>query len=189
MKNKDVKLFEDTVMNEQQMDQLVQLYGKDILRFCRITAGNAEEGNDLYQDTMLILLEKCHQLDMTQNVKAYAVSTALKLWKNRKRKLLRRLQLVPQESLEELSELGIHPGAEGSSPEEILLRRTRIRQVRQIVEQLPEKYRLPVQLFYSADLPISAIAQILKLPENTVKSRLHRAKEKIRRELEETERE
>lgn len=187
MKNIDVKIFEDTVMNEQQMDQLVQIHGKDILRFCRITTGNVEEGNDLYQDTMLILLEKRNQLDTAQNVKAYAVSTALKLWKNRKRKLVRRLHLVPQESLEGLNEQGIHPGEEGTSPEEILIRKNQIQTVRHLVEQLPEKYRLPVQLFYSADLPISAIAQILKLPENTVKSRLHRAKEKIRRELEETE--
>ena len=59
--------------------------------------------------------------------------------------------------------------------------------VRQLVEQLPEKYRLPIQLYYSADLTVASIAQVLKLPENTVKSRLRRAKQKIRISLEEME--
>lgn len=174
-------------MNEQQMEQTVQLYGRDILRFCRITAGNTEDGDELYQDTMLTLLEKRNRLDPAWNIKSYAISVALNLWKDRKRKIARRLRLVPQESLEDLSEQGIHPGDETESPEEVLIRENQIQMVRKIVAVLPEKYRLPVQLYYSADLGISAIAEILNLPENTVKSRLHRAKEKIRRTLEELE--
>ena len=173
-------------MNEQQMEQLVQCWGKDLLRFCRITTGNREDGDELYQDTMLMLLEKRDRLDALQNVKAYAASAALKLWKGRRRKLARRLSLVPQESLEGLSEQGIQPGTV-SSAEEILMEQVQIRTVRQLVQQLPEKYRLPIQLYYSAGLTVAAIAQVLKLPENTVKSRLHRGKKTIRTKLEEME--
>ena len=176
-------------MNEIQMEQTVALYGRDILRFCRITTGNSEAGDELYQDTMLILLEKREKLDAEQNIKSYAISVALRLWKNRKQKFLRRLQLVPQDSLEGLAEQGIQPGGESISPEELVLKRNQMALVRHLVAQLPEKYRLPVQLFYSADLNISQISKILKLPENTVKSRLHRAKEILRRKLEEQEHE
>ena len=175
-------------MNEAQMEQIVQSCGADILRFCRITTGSREEGDELYQDTMLTLLEKQEQLDDAQNIKGYAISVALHLWKNRKRKWMRRLRLVPQESLEDLAEQGIQTGAEaGASPEELLIRKNQVRLVRQLVEELPEKYRLPVRLYYSADLTVSAIAGILELPENTVKSRLHRAKAMIRKRLEELE--
>ena len=45
-------------MNNDEFDQFVLKFGKDILRFCRMTAGNAENGDELYQDTMLKLLEK-----------------------------------------------------------------------------------------------------------------------------------
>lgn len=184
----DVRLFEETVMNEVQLEHIVSAYGKDILRFCRMTAGNAQEGDDLYQDTMLILLEKLDCLEPVENIKSYALSVSIRLWKNRKRKFARRLRLVPQESLEALTELGVQPAEGGdASPEEILIRQSQIRLVRQMVEQLPEKYRLPIQLYYSADLTVASIAQVLKLPENTVKSRLRRAKEKIRTSLEEME--
>lgn len=175
-------------MNETQLEQIVQRHGADILRFCRITAGSWDAGDELYQDTMLTLLEKQDRLDAAQNIKSYAIAVSLRLWKNRTRKWVRRLRLVPQESLEELSEQGIQPGgAEGASPEELLIRKNQVEAVRQLVGQLPEKYRLPIQMYYSADLPISAIGEILNLPENTVKSRLHRAKATIRKKLEEME--
>lgn len=174
-------------MNDEQMEQLVRSCGVDILRFCRITAGSRELGDDLYQDTMLTLLEKQELLDESRNAKSYALSVAMKLWKNRKRKWLRRSQLVPQESLEELTALGIQPGDAAGSPEEVLLRKQQIFQVRQQVAQLPDTYRIPLQLYYSAGLAVSGIAEVLKLPENTVKSRLHRAKKMIRTQLEEME--
>lgn len=174
-------------MNEMEMDQFVSACGKDILRFCRMTAGSFQEGDDLYQDTMLILLEKLDRLDPEENMKSYALSVSIRLWKNRKRKFVRRFQRVPQESLEELAEQGIRPGGDDTSPEEILICQAQIHLVRQLVQQLPEKYRLPIQLYYSAGLTVSAIAQVLKLPENTVKSRLHRGKEKLRKCMEEME--
>ena len=173
-------------MNEIQLEQVVEACGKDILRFCRFTAGSTEAGDDLYQDTMLTLMEKLVNVDTEQNVKSYALSISLRLWKNRQRKFARRLRLVPQESLEGLTEQGILPGTE-DTPEDRLLRKNQVCTVRLLVEKLPEKYRLPIQMYYSAQLPVREIARILRLPENTVKSRLHRGKQSIRGKLEELE--
>ena len=171
-------------MEQEQLAQIITAYGPDILRFCRITAGNSAEGDELYQDTMLILLEKRNILDASQNVKSYAISTAVKLWKNRKRKIARRLQLVPLESLEELTRRGIQTG-ETASPEDTLLQKSQAKALQEMICQLPQRYRLPLQLHYSADLPVKEIAKLMKLPESTVKTRLRRAKEQLRQKLEE----
>ena len=171
-------------MEKARLAQIIAAYGSDILRFCRITAGSSAEGDELYQDTMLTLLEKRNGLDESQNGKSYAISVAVKLWKNRQRKTARRLRLVPQESLEELTQRGIQPG-ETASPEEALFRKNQAEILREMIRQLPEKYRLPLQLHYSADLPVKEIAKLMKLPESTVKTRLRRAKEQLRQKLEE----
>ena len=171
-------------MEKERLAQIIAAYGSDILRFCRITTGSSVEGDELYQDTMLVLLEKQSKLDRSQNVKAYALSVAVKLWKNRQRKVARRLRLVPQESLEELTQRGIQPG-EAPSPEETLLQKSQTEVLRELIRQLPEGYRLPLQLHYSADLPVKEIAKLMKLPESTVKTRLRRAKEQLRQKLEE----
>ena len=117
-------------------------------------------------------------------MKSYAISVAVKLWKNKQRKAARRLQLVPQESLEELAQHGIQPGETGS-PEEALFQKSQTEVLREMIRLLPERYRLPLQLHYSADLPVKEIAKLLKLPESTVKTRLRRAKEQLRQKLEE----
>ena len=50
-------------MNNNEFEQFVLQNGKDILRFCRIITGNTENGDELYQDTMLKLLEKQQDLE------------------------------------------------------------------------------------------------------------------------------
>lgn len=71
-------------MDKHEFEQFVTEHGKDILRFCRMNAGSTECGNELYQDTMIKLLEKQKKLDAAQNIKSYAMQTAILLWKARK---------------------------------------------------------------------------------------------------------
>ena len=49
---------------------------------------------------------------------------------------------------------------------------------------LPEKYRIPVYLYYSAELSVKEIAEVMKIPEGTVKSRMNKAKHLLKKELE-----
>ena len=55
--------------------------------------------------------------------------------------------------------------------------------VRRAVCALPEKYRLPVMLFYFEDMAVADIAKTLDLPEGTVISHLHRGRARLREEL------
>jgi len=52
------------------------------------------------------------------------------------------------------------------------------------VASLPEKYKIPIYLYYSADMPIHDISRILGLPEGTVKSRMRKAKKQLKEKLE-----
>ncbi|MDE7199052.1 MAG: sigma-70 family RNA polymerase sigma factor [Lachnospiraceae bacterium] len=175
-------------MNKDEFELFVLKYGKDILRFCRMTAADAETGDELYQDTMLKLLEKRNRLDFTQNTKSYALSTSIFLWKNKRKKYANRLRLVPTESMDEMSDEGkqVSDHTHEISPEQIVLRRDEIDMVQRLVASLPEKYRMPVYLYYSADMQIKEISDILELPEGTVKSRMRKAKRLLREELEAT---
>ena len=53
-----------------------------------------------------------------------------------------------------------------------------------LVQQLPEKYRLVVYLYYSADMKLTEIAECLHLSVNTVKTRLRKAKSLLKEKLE-----
>ena len=51
------------------------------------------------------------------------------------------------------------------------------------IRQLPSKQRAAVHLFYGEDLTVEEIASALGIPAGTVKSRLHQARETLRRHL------
>lgn len=175
-----------SAMNNDEFERFVLKFGKDILRFCRMTAGDVENGDELYQDTMLKLLEKKKRLDSTQNTKSYALSTSIYLWKNKKKKYANRMRLVPIDSMNEMSDAGyqISEHENGTSPEHIVLQQNEVDMIQRLVASLPEKYRIPIYLYYSADLQINEVSEILGLPEGTVKSRMRKAKKLLKEKLE-----
>lgn len=174
-------------MTELEFDDLISFHGKDILRFCRVTAG-CPEGDELYQDTLLTLWEQRERLDVSVNVKSYALSVAVRLWKNQKRKYARRKRILPSLSYEEGAERGDFAGLSDDtcvSPEQKAMEQETEKEVRAAVRSLKEKYRQVILLHYSADLKTKEIAECLGIPENTVKTRLRKAKEILKAGLEE----
>ena len=166
-------------MDQHEFEQFVLENGKNILRFCRLTCQDTESGDELYQDTMLKLLDKRQQLDSQQNVQSYALSISILLWKNKKKKYANRNRLIPMESMDAMEQ------ESAPSPETCILQADEKKMIQKIVADLPEKFRIPIHLYYSADLSIQEIAETLKIPEGTVKSRLNKARQLLKKELEE----
>lgn len=78
--------------------------------------------------------------------------------------------------IEEIAEPS-QPADQLSSVEE----RSQYEVVRRAVLALPSRYREPVVLFYFHDKDVAAAARTMGLPEGTVKARLSRARELLRR--------
>lgn len=58
------------------------------------------------------------------------------------------------------------------------------RELLRAVMSLPEKYRVPLHLFYYEDYTIKQIGDILGSPEATIKIRLKRGREKLKKVIE-----
>jgi RNA polymerase sigma-70 factor (ECF subfamily) len=74
--------------------------------------------------------------------------------------------------------------ADGDSPERRLLRSAARDAVLEAVKELPEKYRICVDLFFFYDRSYQEIEAITGLPVNTIKSHVFRAKKLLRDRLE-----
>jgi RNA polymerase sigma-70 factor (ECF subfamily) len=70
-----------------------------------------------------------------------------------------------------------------SSPEQKVEERELYRLVHEAIDKLEFKQRATLVLFYLHDFSLSEVAEILDCPVGTVKSRLHYARENLRREL------
>ena len=61
----------------------------------------------------------------------------------------------------------------------------RVELVGRALDELPDLYRTVIDLYYWHELPVAEIATYIGAPENTVKSYLARARERLRRSLKE----
>ncbi len=72
----------------------------------------------------------------------------------------------------------------GENIEERYFQKELITEVRQIIQTLPEKFQVPLLLYYLSDCSIEQIATVIKKPPGTVKSRLFKGRNMIKKRLE-----
>jgi len=151
---------------------LVDDYNESIYRFCCRLTYSKEDAEDLFQDTFLKAFEQLPKVNASNNPKSFLFSTALYLWKSRKRKYARRNRLVPIQPLDDTMVSDINM-------ENSIMAKEENRIVRELVENLPEKFKIPTILYYTVEMNVQDIASTLKLPVGTVKSRLFKARKLI----------
>ena len=167
-----------------EISELVKDYGKELYNFCRYLTQSKEEADELYQDTFLKAVEVCDRIDLDHNPKSYLLSIAVKLWKNRKRKYAWRGRIAPIEYYSKELDYGENFLEKGETPEEELLKKEKLEMVANAVGCLKEEYRVPMYLYYAANLSLKEISRILHRPEGTVKSRLYKARGEVKKYLE-----
>lgn len=176
-------------MTVQELEHCIDTYGSEIYSFCKQMTGSVQEGEELYQDTFMKAMELAAKVDMNNNPKSYLLSIAIRLWKNKKRKVAWRRRIAGEDSLDDengiLEEASNRPQEDRSlSPEDAFLHQEQQDMLRNCIAQLPDKYRMLLYLYYTAEMSVGEISQCIKIPQGTVKSRLYQAREMLRERLE-----
>ena len=131
--------------------------------YCRALVGSENAARDIAQEALVRVFSRW--VTVTQP-KAYAYLVATNLAKRSwKRGSLER------RAYERSGVTGPDPSAPGGDPAE-----SNGAWLRALVEDLPDRHRLPVLLHYYADLPVTEVGRLLHLPAGTVKRRLHEAR-------------
>ena len=167
-------------MDPSEIDFLVTQYGQPLYGFCRKLTFDVYDAEDLYQDTFLKAVELSKKIDKNQNPQAWLFALAVSLWQNKKRKYARRKRIAPVVSItEEMSQLL----AAEENLEDTVIEKELADLVNVVVAQLDDNLRIPILLFYNAQMSVGEIALILQCPQGTVKSRLYKARQTIKKEL------
>lgn len=168
-------------MTIHELELCIALYGKDIYSFCMHLTKDKHQADDLYQDTFLEATKKIKQIHYENNPKSYLLSIAFKLWKNHTRKFAWRHRIAPQ-----TSNLGASESVADTRNDffSYLEAEEEKKQLWEAIHRLPENYRIPILLYYMEELSVSEIAKVLMIPSGTVKSRLHKARKQLEKELE-----
>lgn len=170
-------------MTNKELSSFIDEYGKTIYCFCIKLTGNRQEGEELYQDTLLKGTELKSRIDDRDNTKAYFMGIAVRIWKNRRRKEERHLRILPRGEWDETTENTYED--KNSNIERMVIQNEMKQLLCQLVSRLPEELRIVTYMYYTAEMTTLQIAGALHIPEGTVKSQLNRMRKVIRKGMEE----
>lgn len=171
-------------MNLTELNKLIELYGKYIYSFCLNLTGQKAEADDLYQETFLKAVEHLGKIDRESNPKAYFISVAAGIYRNNRKKYAVRYRIAPMEPLSE--QIPETMASSEQSPEEQMIVCEQKEEIKKAALRLPEKLRVALYMYYTAQMSVEEIAKALKIPKGTVKSRLHKARSSMKQILEDS---
>ncbi len=137
-------------------------------------AGSRSDAEELTQEAFFQAYRSRHTLRDAKAAKAWLVGILRHTFLH----TLRKRRSVNEAPLEDADHV---PGADRSlSPDVLALHKA--------IQQLDERYQLPVILYYFQELSYKEIAESLDLPMGTVMSRLSRGRQLLHEKLQRTER-
>lgn len=150
-------------MDRTEFGVYAERYKDTVYRVALNFLGNAQDAEDAVQEVLLKLYLTGESFQGEEHVKRWLIRVTLNFCKNAARAAKRRVPTPPEELA-----LSVPFEAE----EQIALFTA--------VMSLPEKYRVPLYLFYYEEYSVREIARVMELKESAVTTRLQRAREKLK---------
>jgi RNA polymerase sigma factor (sigma-70 family) len=157
---------------------LVNRYQKTIHTFVWRKIGDFHTAEELTQDIFLKAYKKLSLLKPPYHFSGwlYVIATRRCIaWMRKKQEPTTSLDAMPLAKLEELS----YTTYEATGAEAAGIERQRAL-VKRLLQKLPESERTVVTMHYLAEMPCEKISEFLGVSPNTVKSRLHRARQRLK---------
>ncbi|WP_404457941.1 sigma-70 family RNA polymerase sigma factor [Oceanobacillus kapialis] len=161
---------------EQLLDELMHCYGQQILQLTYSYVHSKEVAEDLTQDIFVKCYKSFHTFNGGSMIRTWLWRIAINHCKDYLRSLYNKKVVVSENDL-------TYIGGRQESVEQTIMRKDEDHHLSSTVMQLPIKYREVIYLFYFEELQIKEISLVLEVKESTVKTRLKRAKEILKKVL------
>jgi RNA polymerase sigma-70 factor, ECF subfamily len=157
--------------DQEAFRHLVERYQGAVYNLAYRMLGSPEEAEDAAQEIFVRLYRQLGRYDPERKFSTWTLAIATNYCIDQLRR--RRMQLVPLENIIPWAR------ARDAGPEGEALSRESRDEVQRLLKDLPEKYRAPLVLRYWEELSCAEIAEILGVPEGTVKTQIHRARKAL----------
>lgn len=149
-----------------------------IFRLTNSFLQDESEADDAAQETFIRATTHLADYQVGTSIKSWLAKIAINICRDKLRRMKTRKRL-----LDVLKIISWQSAQASPTPEETVIRNEREQTIRNGIEALDEKHRLPVLLRYVQGMSVSEIAEVLEVNEGTVHSRLHYAHLKLRERL------
>jgi len=153
----------------------IETYSDMVYRIAAAHMGNREDAEDVYQEVFLIYLQKKPEFHDMEHGKAWLIRTTINCCKRSLLSTFRRKNVLTEDAETAAVIAGEQAAFSFELKEE--------NDVYIAMQELPEKYRMVIWLFYFEDLSVQDISTILKRRPGTVRMQLTRGRDMLRETL------
>ncbi|HZG72995.1 MAG TPA: RNA polymerase sigma factor SigW [Chondromyces sp.] len=169
--------------DQNAFGEIVELYKDKVFQICYRMLGNRHEAEDVAQEAFIKAFVHIHTYNQDRKFSTwlYRIATNLCIDRIRKKKPDYHLdaEVAGTEGLTMYSQVASQERLPEEEVENLELQET----IQQAILKLPEKYRSVIVLRYIEELPLQEISEVLDMPLGTVKTRVHRGREILRKYL------
>ena len=162
---------------------IVNLYQHKLYQICYRMLGNKQEAEDIAQEAFVRAYINLHSYDQKRKFSTwiYRIATNLCIDRIRKKKPDYYLdaEVAGTDGLDMYSQIA----ADEKLPEDVVAQMELQERIQYEISRLPDKYRSVIVLKYIEELSLHEISEILDMPLGTVKTRIHRGREALRKQL------
>ncbi|MBL8099209.1 MAG: sigma-70 family RNA polymerase sigma factor [Anaerolineales bacterium] len=153
-------------------EPLMQAHQQAVFRLCYLLLGDPDDAEDVAQETFLRAWNHLKRFDSTRPLRPWLLSIASNLASNRRRSAGRYFSALQRAFQNEIPQTNL---------EEKNLQSNDANELWKAVQSLNFQDQQIIYLRFFLDLSVNETAQVLEIAEGTVKSRLNRAIEKLRK--------
>ncbi|SHG60073.1 sigma-70 family RNA polymerase sigma factor [Ornithinibacillus halophilus] len=172
--NRDISSWIQTIDREQAMEWIMEEYGESLKRFIFTYTKNRAQTDDIFQEVLLTVYRKIETYQGKASFKNWLYQVTANKCKDYLRSPIHRL-ITWKDQIKEKSD--------AQTPEQSYLQDEQKQIVIEAILNLPIKYREVLILQYYKEFSIQEISDTLKVNPSTIKTRIMRAKEKLKTEL------
>lgn len=168
----------DGPVQEAAFAALVARHGPMVLNVCRQIVGDGHLAEDAFQAVFLVLARKARSIRDPDLLGNWLHGVALRIARKARVRLASRQRIEEGDAISVLDAASAAGSADGP-----VLAREQAEALHDEIRRLSERFRTPVVLCYFEGLTLDEAARRLRWPTGTLRSRLARAREKLRRGL------
>jgi RNA polymerase sigma-70 factor (ECF subfamily) len=165
--------------DQQAWDAIVKQYWRKVFNVAYKFVGKHDEAEDLAQDIFLKIFKSLDTFDRRANFQTWLISVSRNLCIDHYRSVRKERETIDRDV--DANELA--PVSHDAGPVDALEHRDRVALLRQALAGLPATLRTAVVMRDIQELSYQEIADELRLPEGTVKSRINRGRTELARQI------
>ena len=154
------------------IETLMRKYGNDVLRTAYMYVKDSHLAEDIFQDVFIKVNQKLSTFQGSSSIKTWIIRITINTSKDYLKSAWNQ-RVTPFTEFQENTMAGDDDFTAVEQKEENRL-------IRQEIMKLPDKYKDVLLCVYYHDMTIGEAAKLLQIAEGTAKSRLSRAKEKLK---------